>query len=302
MPVLTIQQIIDGFEGNIPERFTSTLGKLEPTEEIIRKLVPDRLIRFEEGEPAMIGVVSDLRKDRDREVVFPEGMDDSNESGVVSWNHDYWREAIPHARTLWNKLDPKGNPYQVLSKTLYLVELSPLGKSVYEYRKALHPLGQSIGFKSVESVWKGDSGYNDVFKAWLPRVKAMLKEKKIKPTPDEFTEPIRIITKWEKWEHGDVFIGSNPDALQVAVSKSILTPAEAKQLVDFEREEKPEEEERFAILEKQLTALNVDVENIKSIVKIIQDDENNPPLTIEEMWNNSEEPPTLAEMWKGNEM
>ncbi len=285
----TIQQIIEGFgDRGQPEKFAASMGKLEPTTEIIRKQVPGRLLRFEEDEPAMVGVTSDIRKDRDKEVLLPEGMDDSTESGVVSWNHDYWREGVPHARTLWNKLDPKANPYQVLSKTLYLVELSPLGKSVYEYRKKLNPLGQSVGFRSVESVRKGDSGYDEVFKAWLPRVKAMLKEKKIKPTADEFTEPLRFFTKWEKWEHGDVFIGSNVDAIQIAVNKGVLTPGEAKELVEFKGVAEPDGGMgEINELRDQIAELEAEIQELKA------DKDAPPSLTLRQMWDE----PTLKELW-----
>lgn len=234
---MTIQEILDSFEQEIPELFKNVLGGLEPEADLIRKQVPPRLLRFDEGETAMVGVISDLRKDRDDEVVLPEGMDDSNYSGIVLWQHHYGREAIPHARSLYREVLPKRTPYQIIAKTQYLVELSDLAGDVYEYRKAGHPMGQSIGFRSRERLTKGQTGYDDLYKEWLKRVKAMLKDLDIKPTSDEFDEPRAFITKWELWEYSDVFIGSNVDALQLAVSKRIITPEEAKALVSFEIED-----------------------------------------------------------------
>jgi hypothetical protein len=206
---------MDSFEGELSKLFKDSLGKLDPTTEIIRKQLPANLIRFEEGETAMVGVISDLRKDRDDEVLLPEGMDDSNYSGVVLWQHDYWRGGIPHARSMWRNLNPKGNPYEVIAKTQYITDISDLGSDVYEYRKAEHPLGQSIGFRSIESVRKDQTGYDEIYKDWKVRCKAMLKDKGIRATADEYKEPYRFFTKWELWEYSDVFIGSNPDALQV---------------------------------------------------------------------------------------
>lgn len=304
--ILTIQQIIDSFDGELSKLFEDSLGKLDPTDEIIRKQVPASMLRFEEGEPAMIGVISDLRKDRDDEVLLPEGMDDSNFSGVVSWNHDYWREGVPHARSMWRQLHPKGNPYEVLAKTLYLVDASELGRSVYEYRKAENPLGQSVGFRKVEAVGRGQTGYEEVYKAWLPRVKAMLKEKKIKATAGEFTEPYRFFTKWEVWEYGDVFMGSNPDALQIAVSKGVLTPKEAKLLVAFDAKGEVEEPDKIAELVKRVADLEAEIEGMKGFPSA-------EPLTLpalKEMWDKMKitvgdgevvEESQMEEMWNSNE-
>jgi hypothetical protein len=261
-------------------------------EAMIHKASTARVIRFEEGEKAIIGVVSDLRKDRDNEVVLPEGLDDSTESGVVSWNHDYCRDDIPHARTLWNQLDPKRDPYQVISKTLYLTDLSELGNKIYEYRKAGHPLGQSIGFKGVESVSRGQSGYEDVYKAWLPRVKAMLKEKGIKPAADEFNEPYRFFTKWQKWEHGDVFIGSNPDALQIAVSKGLLSNEQARGLVDFQKSAESPEENEITKLMDRIAAMQEEIDELKKEKGIEP-----PSLSLAEMWDAK----SIQEMWEATE-
>lgn len=290
----TIAKIIEGFgDRGQPKKFAASMGKLEPTTEIIRKVLPSRLLRFDEGEQAIVGVISDLRKDRDDEVLLPEGMDDSQYSGIVLWQHDHWREDIPHARSAWRQLDPKGAPTQILAKTIYLGELSELGHKVFLYRRDENPLGQSVGFRTVESVRKGDTGYDDIFKAWVPRVKAMLKELGIKPTKDEFKEPFRFFTKWELWEYSDVFIGSNPDALQVAVSKSILTPEEAKEMVEFKGGAEPdggmgeinELRERIAALEAEIQALKADKDAP-------------PPLTLREMWDNTDKQPTLKELWE----
>jgi hypothetical protein len=270
--ILTIKEILDSFGDDIPEAFRRSLGTLPPKEEII------------------VGVISDLRKDRDNEVILPEGMDDSNYSGVVLWQHDYWREDIPHARSMWRQVDPKGAPYQVIAKTQYLGDISALGFNVYEYRKAEHPLGQSIGFRSRESVRKGATGYDDIYKDWKVRVKAMLKEKGIRATPDEFSEPSRFFTKWELWEYSDVFIGSNPDALQIAVSKGIVSPDEAKRLVDFKNMAEPDggRGEIDALLER-IAALEDEIEQMKADKSTLPD--------LQAMWDEIAQEKTLQELW-----
>lgn len=268
-------------------------GVLTPDTEIIRKVLPSRLLRFEEGEQAIVGVISDLRKDRDNEVLLPEGMDDSQYSGIVLWQHDHWREDIPHARSAWRQLDPKGAPTQILAKTIYLGELSELGHKVFLYRKDENPLGQSVGFRSVESVRKGETGYDEVFKAWVPRVKALLKELGIKPTADEFKEPFRFFTKWEMWEYSDVFVGSNPDALQVAVSKNILTNQEARELVSFEA---PAESEPAGELE-ELRSENADLKVTINLMAKKLAEPDPPVLDLQEIWDKTKTQPTLKELW-----
>jgi len=301
MSVFTVQQIIDSFRGDtLPEKFAASIGKLEPETEIIRKElwqpkapVPARLLRFDEGEQSIVGVISDIRKDRDDEVLLSEGMDESQYSGIVLWQHDHWRDDIPHAKSLWRERIPKGKPNEIIAKTAYLGELSELGHKVFLYRQGENPLGQSVGFRSVESVRKGETGYDDVFKDWVPRVKALLKEKGIKPTKDEFKEPFRFFTKWELWEYSDVFIGSNPDAIQIAVSKGIMTPSEGKDLVSFEADPEPKDSEQIAELIQRVTDLELELEQVKA--------GNAPeplPIDLQALWDSTKKKPTLEELWE----
>lgn len=297
---LTIQQILDKFGEEIPQLFGKVLGGLPKDAELIRKQLPARLLRFDEDDTAAISVVSSLRQDRDREVMLPEGMDKTNYSGIVLWNHDYWRDDIPHATNMWLNMDPpRGEPYRVISKTQYLIELSDLGDRVYRYRLGEHPLGQSVGFRTTESVRKGQTGYEEAFKAWLPRVKAMLKELGLKAAPGEFDEPSQIITKWELWEYSDVFIGSNVDALQIAVKSGMITNDEARLLVDFSEKETPEDEDQVADLLERVADLEGEIKMLKAPSVIPQ------PMDLQEMWGAKKttgSPIDLDEMWNGNEM
>lgn len=288
---LAIKDILKPDEG-APELFTKVLGGLAPDDELIRKTIPARLLRFDEDDTAAVGVISSLRKDRDNEVLLPEGIDVTNYSGIVLWQHDYWREAIPHATNMWVVKDPPGgDPYRVLAKTQYLIELSDLGGDVYRYRLAEHPLGQSVGFRDRESVRKGQTGYDEAYKDWVRRVKAMLKAEGLKAVPGEFDEPSRIYTKWEMWEYSDVYIGSNVDALQVAVKSGIISNEEARTLVDFTMQERPEEDDQVAALLKRVSELEREIKELKDP----------PALTFQEMWDQAGEAlvatKSLQEMW-----
>lgn len=283
MSVLTIQQILDSKGKEPSELFAKVLGGLAPEDELIRKELPARLLRFDEDETAAVGVISSIRKDRDDEVLLSEGVDITNYSGIVLWQHDYWREAIPHATNMWIAKDPAGGvPYRVVAKTQYLTELSELGNDVYRYRLAEHPLGQSVGFQSIESVRRDQTGYDDVFKEWVPRVKAMLKAEGLKAVPGEFDKPFRFYTKWEVWEYSDVYIGSNVDALQIAVKSGIISNDEARLLVDFKAGNVPEEPDRIADLLARIEGLEAEIKLLKTEKPPFA-----PILDMGKMWNDA---------------
>lgn len=302
--IFTIQKMLDSFEGDPPELFTKVLGGLAPENELIRKELPARLLRFDEEETAAVGVISSIRRDRDDEVLEADGIDVTNYSKIVLWQHDYWREAIPHATNLWVAKDPpKGIPYRIAAKTQYLTEMSELGNDVYRYRLAEHPLGQSVGFRAKETLRKGQTGYDEHYKDWVKRVKDMLRSEGLKAAPGEFDEPDRFYTKWELWEYSDVFIGSNVDALQIAVKSGIITNDEARLLVDFKGIAEPdggmgeinELRERVAALEAELQALKDDKGSQPPLA---------PPLDLQTIWENAKiqddnSGKTMSEMWNG---
>lgn len=292
---VTIKQLLDGFDGNAPDTFRKVFGGLAPEDELIRKQTPARLLRFDEDDTAAIGVISSIRKDRDDEVLLSEGMDKTNYSGIVLWQHDYGRGEIPHATNLWiNNDPPRGIPYRTLAKTQYLIELSDLGNDVYRYRLGEHPLGQSVGFRSTERVRIGQTGYDEVYKDWVKRVKKMLKAEGLKAVTGEFDQPSCIYTKWELWEYSDVYIGSNVDALQVAVKSGIISPEEAKQLVDFKTmAEADGGMGEINELRERIAALEAEIEELKEGKAT--------PLDFEKIWNGTPaDNADLEAWWNGN--
>jgi len=208
-------------------------GIKEP--EYIRKgITPDDL-QFEEGERAVIAHITTNAVDRDKEIVDPDGVDLSayEKNKVVLWCHKY--DILPIGRAQWIKRDDKG----ILAKTEYHTD--EFADRVYNYRKDGFPLMESIGFIPVE--WED-------FK----------NEKDIKAN----NGAERRYTKWILLEYSDVPVGSNPEALAIAVSKGILTEEEVKKIT------KPEETDeyiRIPVRECKVTA-TIDIsakEGIKAL-------------------------------------
>jgi hypothetical protein len=290
--IKTIDEILKSFTDEIPKELAKKVKDLDPATEIIYK-APRQMIpfRFEEGEPAALVVMSDLRKDRDQEVLLPEGLDDTTYSGVVLYNHDYWHRDIPHARSLYRQKNPENNPYEIFTKILYLTGLSELGRNVYEYRKAGHPLGISHGFRTFEWLSKGQSGYDAMYKDWVKRCRSMLKKKSLKAAPGEFEEPRRFAMSWEIWEISETFVGSNPDALAEAVNKGIVTPEMAKELVEFKPEAEQKQDDKYELLKKRIADLEAEIEEYRKDNKELSTTE------LARLWNEIPPVKSLEEIW-----
>jgi len=173
--------------------------KLPDDVELIRKGVTPDDLKFEDGERAVISHITTGAKDRDDEVVNPKGaiLTDYRKNPVVLFGHDH-RE-LPIGKNLWIKSDEKG----LVAKTQYATHAK--AEEVYQYRKEGMPMAQSIGFVPVE-------------------VKNYAEES------DEYKQGIRReYTKWILLEYSDVPVPSNPEALQIAISKGLLTMDEADQ-------------------------------------------------------------------------
>ena len=173
----------------------------------IRKGLTPEDTKFAEGERASIDRITTKRIDRDGEIVLPKGaiLDDYRKHPIVLWAHKY--DELGLGRNMWIKADDEG----LIAKTEYATH--PKAQEVYEYRKAGFPLAKSIGFIPVEAIEQKDFDNVDL--------------KSLGLTKEDVQGARRIYTKWILLEYSDVPIPSNPDALQIAISKGLIDREEA---------------------------------------------------------------------------
>ncbi len=164
---------------------------------LVRKgIVPEDVV-FDEGERSSWDYITTGAKDRDNEIVDPAGgiFDDFMKNPVVLFGHNHW--GMPVGKCTEIKIG-KNN---VAAKTIYANTAQ--ANEIYEYRKAGFPMAKSIGF--------------------IP-----LKITRYEPESEEGKQGIR--QKYDKWlllEYSDVPVPSNPEALQIAISKGLLTQEQA---------------------------------------------------------------------------
>ena len=174
-------------------------------------------LTLEPGSRTIISRISTTLPDRDGDVMIPKGMDLKRYRAhpVVLWSHNY--KELPVGRNVW---PIKVSDTELIAKT----ELLPEGKSeradaIYEYLDAGFTLGVSIGFDV-----KPDGARRPT-------------EKDFRAHP-EWAGAQWIIEKWELLEYSFGTLPINRQALTLAVSKGILSPATLNQL-DMETPEPP---------------------------------------------------------------
>jgi hypothetical protein len=184
---MTLKDIYPDLASQISKDFGLEEGSIP----FIRKGLTPSDMKFEEGERASIDYITTTSKDRDCEVVDPSGaiLGDYLKHPVVLFGHNY--KGLPIGRCAWMKKDDKG----IIAKTIYAMHDE--AEKVYQYRKSGFPMAKSIGFVPIE--WKD---FNSA---------EMSKNGGIK----------RTFTKWLMLEYSDVSVPSNPDALQIAMSKGL---------------------------------------------------------------------------------
>jgi predicted amidophosphoribosyltransferase len=173
---------------------------------VVKGLIPSDL-QFIEGEHASVDYITTKELDRDGEIVEPEGLDFTYyiNHPVVLWVHDY--KSLPLGRCAWIKNTPKGT----VAKTIYAKH--PFAQQVYEYRRDGFPLAKSIGFVPLS------------FQDYDPRKSGGLKRK--------YDRSLLI-------EYSDVPVPSNPGALQIAVSKGLLSKERVKEFLTMSKKEEIE--------------------------------------------------------------
>jgi len=177
--------------------------------QLIRKGVVPSDMKFKESERSSVDYITTKSVDRDGEIVVPSGamLDHYRKHPVVLWAHDY--KQMPVGKSLWIKADENG----LISKTQY--SSKGRGAEVFEYRKEGFPMAKSIGFIPIDFVEERDFDSIDL--------------KSIGLVEEDLRGASRVYTKWLMLEYSDVPVPSNPDALQLAIAKGILTMEEAKQ-------------------------------------------------------------------------
>lgn len=194
----------------------------------IRKGITPSDLKIEDDERAIISYINTNVIDRDRDIVASKGARLKNYQNhpVVFFGHNY--QGLPIGKNLWIKSDDKG----LIAKTIY--DESEEADRIYEYRKRGFPLAESIGFIPYEWV-EGDKIQETDFSD------LGLSAKDTKGAQ-------RVFTDWELLEYSDVTVPANPEALQLAISKGIITE---KQLTEEQKtmlqniEDKEEDKEEI---------------------------------------------------------
>jgi hypothetical protein len=187
----------------------------------IRKgLIPSDL-KFDEGERSSIDYITTIDKDRDNEIVDPAGciLTDYMKNPVVLFGHNHY--GMPVGKCAWIKADMKG----LVAKTIYANTAQ--ANEIYEYRKAGFPMAKSIGFIPLEAVRYSEG------------------------TPEYAQGVYRKFTRWLLLEYSDVPVPSNPEALEIAVSKGLLKPEEAGEYTILIEEEKTLETAAEVLFEEE---------------------------------------------------
>lgn len=177
----------------------------------------EQLATLKDGEQAIIQYVSTRDVDRDGDIMVPEGavLKEFLKAPQVCEGHDYQKPPI--AKDEW--IEP--NEYGLMAKTVYAP--TPRGQEFFALRKGGFLSTSSIGFITLESVWRDQTGFDKLLKG--------LQSKYSELTEKASENVRRIVTKWLMLEHSDVTIPANPNALTLAVAKSLnISPEMLKDL------------------------------------------------------------------------
>ena len=213
MDVITIRGVLKDLA--LPDwvyKAAEELGLTEDCTYVRKGLVPSD-VQFKADERASVDYITTRAVDRDHEIILPEGgvLDHYRNHPIVLWAHDY--QALPVGKALWIKADERG----LISKTKYAKHAK--AEEIYQYRREGFPLAKSVGVLPLEVVeWK-DFGKLDIEKMRLDKGATDTAE--------------RIYTKWLLLEYSDVPVPSNPEALQLAISKGLTSYDEARKLYFF---------------------------------------------------------------------
>ena len=166
-------------------------------------------LEFDKNERSVIKIVTTAAKDRDDEIIMPDGLilDHYMKQPIVLPGHDY--SGLGVGKSVWIKSTQDG--YGLLQKTQYAK--TKLADEYWTWQKDGFPMAASIGFIPMKALVNGEKDFDElatvlIDKGWLD--KATLDSTK------------RIYTKALLLEVSDVAVPSNQEATMLAVSKGIM--------------------------------------------------------------------------------
>lgn len=163
--------------------------------EVIRKVMVGDMQAINEEQRTAIHYVNTRDIDRDHEIVVPKGiiLDEFRLAPQVFWSHNY-TELI--GSDDWIRLD--AGAYGLVAQTRHAT--TPFADKVFTWIKEGHLRTSSIGFVPLESIERGDPGWERLIKQ-LARTWQM--------APEEFDGAERITTKSLLLEHSWAGVISN---------------------------------------------------------------------------------------------
>lgn len=227
---LKFGEIIDGILKAMPEYGELLTKHYDDEADFIRKSSASDIIDMP-GDRVIISKITTNGIDRDNDVILPQGVDweDYSKNRVVLWSHDYGgslfggaQYVLPHARNMWLKQFPSRNPKEIRAGTQYATkEMNEFGDQVYQYRLAKWPLGYSIGFIPLQTIYSDDEEWGKTLTAWKRRI-----AEDTEVDIEAIKEPERFFVRVALLEYSDVKIPANPDAVQLMISKGIMNEQE----------------------------------------------------------------------------
>lgn len=252
---MTLKDVLGDIETKCPKLAASVRkAGIDEDAEYIRKGIVPSDMEFVKGERSVISTISTLAVDRDGEVVLPEGMDNTHfrMNPVVTFGHNYGD--LPVGESMWEKPYPAQNPTELRAKTRYpSAKANPFSEQLLQYQREDFPLAKSIGFIPVKKVTPGDKNWDESVKSWRKRRTASFQEKGLKAheIPNE-PDPKLIHSEWIILEFSDVPIPSNPEAVNIAVSKGLLTQDSAKAYLPIEEQAEDNDTEDVEVIREDV--------------------------------------------------
>ena len=184
-------------------------GLKENEVEVFRKGISPDDTKINKSERSTVDYISTKAVDRDGDIVVPNGaiLDHYRKNPVVLFGHNY--NDLPIGKSLWIKKDEKG----LISKTQYAKHQK--AEDIFQYRSDGFPMAKSIGFIPLSVVEEADFDGLDL--------------KALELTKEDLKGASRVYPEWLMLEYSDVPVPSNPEALQLAISKGVITMEEAKE-------------------------------------------------------------------------